>query len=112
MKRKKSLIAGIILLIILLIFLVVMAAVCWNRDGTHAVSDNGEKNEPYKGQEIGKVLGGVEGGGHINEYDPSVSQFEESSTEFSMVKLESGNDKYIDDDTSVFTAGDSFEITS
>lgn len=48
----------------------------------------------------------------INDYDPSVSQFEESSTGFSMVKLESGNDKVIDGSTNIFTAGDSFEITS
>ena len=48
----------------------------------------------------------------INEYNPSESQFDESGTGFSMMKLESGNDKRIDGDTSIFTAGDSFEITS
>lgn len=49
---------------------------------------------------------------HINEYNPLESQFDESGTGFSMMKLESGNNKRIDGDTNIFTAGDSFEITS
>lgn len=60
----------------------------------------------------GQKVKGEAGNKHINEYNPSESQFDEGGTGFSMVKLESGNDKRIDDDTNIFTAGDSFEITS
>lgn len=54
----------------------------------------------------------VDSNGPLNVYNPSESQFQESHTGITMVKLESGNDKRIDGDTNIFTAGDSFEITS
>lgn len=58
MKRKKAVIAGIMMIFLAV---VVLTAVCGNSNSIHLISDKGEKNKHYKEQEIVKTLGAVGG---------------------------------------------------